>query len=175
MAAWASFEAPGKADGSPMDEVVLRLRFTQASLGAARRKEGSDIVFAMLRNPDGQVMFLPTWWRSISRFAATVLNVPTELVARVEWDPAVDGITGRWRRYFPQENGEPTVRRRYALHEAFLKGEMIGVNCVLPQGLMVDQFWRLMDTAGRYKGISPYKPGQYGTFQVVEVQQRRWR
>ena len=69
---------------------------------------------------------------------------------------------------------KPEARARYALHEAFLAGDTIGVNCVLPDGLSMDDLWQLMDVAGTYKGISSFKPDEgYGTFRVEEVRPRR--
>ncbi len=47
---------------------------------------------------------------------------------------------------------------------------MIGVNCVIPADLGLDDLHTLMTVVGTYKGVSPYKPERkYGTFDVLEV------
>ena len=48
-------------------------------------------------------------------------------------------------------------------------GRVIGVECVLPIDMSVDVFTTLMEVAGKFRGISPYKPGEYGRFTVVSV------
>jgi len=66
-----------------------------------------------------------------------------------------------------------TSRRRYITHEAFRKGDRVGVDCVLPDGLDtaegVAQFRLYLSVAGQYRGISPYKPGEWGRFDVVDI------
>jgi hypothetical protein len=43
------------------------------------------------------------------------------------------------------------------------------VDCVLPHDLEPEKFRRWMEAGGKYVGISPYKPGEWGRFEVVEV------
>jgi hypothetical protein len=154
-----------------MEEVTLEIRFLRECLGAERRNiDGEGDVFCMHRVGD-DVIFLPAWWRSIARYAARLHNRPPGLVEQIDWDPVVEGTPRRWRRFF--QGDEPRERRRYAKHEAFRPGDILRVKCVLPDGLGVDAFRELMDTAGRYKGISPFKPDQYGQFAVAGVHPRR--
>jgi hypothetical protein len=69
---------------------------------------------------------------------------------------------------------KPNSRQKYALHEAFLSGSVIGINCVLPRDISLDDLWQLLDIAGTYKGISPYKPNEgFGTFRVVSIRKRK--
>lgn len=144
-----------------LQEVTVRLRFNKECLGAVRKGACNE----MLRDPDRRVMFLATWWSAVMRYAAQVVNHHQDLVDKIDWDPIVDGTTKIFRRYYETS--------RYTLHEAFLAGDIIGVNCVIPSGMTQDAFWQLMTVAGTYRGISPYKPDKkYGTFDVVEIRPR---
>jgi len=40
----------------------------------------------------------------------------------------------------------------------------------VPDTISDDDFWRLMEYAGRYFGISPCRPGEYGFFTVESVE-----
>lgn len=155
-----------------MREVTVRIRFNQVCPGAHRRPHSGGVIFAMVRDPDGKVMFLPTWWSAILRYAAKVLNRHQQDVDAVRWDPLIDGEPRTWRRPIPTD-GKKSNRARYALHEAFLPGASIGVNCVLPSAITIDDFWQLLTVAGTYRGISPYKPSKdFGTFEVVSIDSR---
>ena len=157
-----------------MQEVTVRIQFNQPCPGDVKRPDGKNHILSMRRDPEGRVMFLPTWWAGIIRYAAKVLNRHQAAVKRIRWDPVVDGVPKKWRRYFPTPPDKADARPRYALHEAFLPGDTIGVNCVLPDELTTDDLWQLMDVAGSYKGISSYKPDEgYGTFRVNEVRSRK--
>ena len=157
-----------------MNEVTVTIRFIRECLGAERRHlEGEGDVFCMHRAGES-VIFLPSWWKAITRYAAQVLNQPQSLIDRIDWDPVIVGMPRRWRRYFPTEPTKASERRRYAKHEAFRAGDVIYVNCVLPDGLSPADFRSVLETAGKYKGISPYRPGQFGNFQVEDVRERRY-
>jgi hypothetical protein len=153
-----------------VQEVKVLLRFTVPCLGANKQPtERMGVVFCFSRTPDGQVMFPQTWWRAIVTHAARIKNIPTNIVNKIEWSPAVDGSPRLWQRYIQDPNRLENARPRYAQHEAFLPGRVIGVECVLPVDLAVDTFASLMGVAGKFRGISPYKPGEYGRFTVVSV------
>ena len=156
-----------------MQEVTVRIKFNRVCPGSTRKRtEDGNVEFCMLRSPDNRVMFLATWWRAIMSYAAQVINKHQKDVRSICWDPIVDGEPQKWRRY-SQESGDGR-RRRFAVHEAFLPGSVIGVHCVLPATIGLDDFWSLLDVAGAYKGISPYKPSDdYGTFEVVSVTHRK--
>ena len=156
-----------------MQEVTIRLRFNQPCPGAVRTKDGKNVLHIHQRDTEGRVMFLPSWWSALLRYAATVLNKHQTEVKKISWDPVLDGVPRRWKRYLTKA-GKSTARPRYALHEAFLPGDVIGVNCVIPRAISADDLWQLLDIAGSYKGISPYKPNEgYGTFCVVSIHRRR--
>ncbi len=141
-----------------MQEVVVKLQFNQPCLGDVRKEKRSE----MLKDPRGRAMLLPTWWKSVASFAARLLNRHQELVTRVDWDPVVEEPVKEFRRYYGPG--------KFTVHEAFLAGDVIVVRAVLPDGLPVEDFREIMATAGRYKGICPYKPeNKMGTFEVLEV------
>ena len=156
-----------------MQEVVVRLRFNSACLGSAKRRLKSEqVVFCMLRDTQGRVMFLPSWWHERMLYAAQLANSGYALVPRIAWDSAVDGtLRPDWRRIVVPARADPGKRARYAVHEAFPPGSEIGVRAVLPAGLTADQFSELLTIVGTYRGISPFvdEAQSYGTFEVVSV------
>lgn len=154
-----------------MQEVTCRIRFTQPCLGSVRKQQSGGVIYAMIRNHDGVVLLMPTWWSAITRYAAKVLNAHQDAVNQIDWDPCIDGTSRRWKRFLAAERRGG--RRPFALHEAFKPGDVIGVNCVLPQKLTISDFWRVLAIAGQYRGISPHNPRDYGNFEVVEVRPRR--
>jgi len=158
-----------------VQEITIRLRFNQPCPGAVRTQEGKNVVHAHQRDSEGRVMFLPSWWSALVRYSAKVLNKHQSEVKKIHWDPVIDGVPRKWKRYLPVSDNKSNARARYAVHEAFLPGSVIGVNCVLPRAISTDDMWSLLDIAGSYRGISPYKPtdGGYGTFCVVSLHKRR--
>ncbi len=142
-------------------EVTIRIRFNRECLGAVRK---TDLV-EMVRDPGGRIMMMPTWWTAITVYAAKVLNRHQDLVRQIDWDPIISGTPKLFRRYYGGT--------RFVLHEAFLKGDEISVHCVMPTGMTVSDLQGLMEVAGTYKGISPYRSDQkYGTFTVSSVAPR---
>ena len=164
-----------------MRELTVRIEFTSPCLGNVKLKDGTPLSgrFVMLRSPDKHVMFLPTWWQANMVLAAKVLGRHHAAVKKIHWDAFVDGIPRRRRCndgdyepvWFSRYYG--SGRRRYSLHEAFYQGQTVGINCIVPPPIDDDTFLRLMNTIGRYKGISPFKPGEYGMFKVVTIQPRK--
>jgi len=154
-------------------EVAIKLRFLQPCLGSHLHKQsGETSLYRLPRTSGGEprVMLLTAWWRAIMRFAAATHNIAAETVDSIAWDPVVTGKRGRYRRFV---DAPKDGKRRYAMHEAFMPGAVVGVNAVLPDSLDTDLFWRMLDHAGRYRGISPYKPGVFGHFEVMEVRARK--
>ena len=154
-----------------MQEVTIRLRFTRECLGYARKplRRRRDVMYCMPRDGQGRVQFLPSWWREIMRFAAKVVGRHLRDVDEIAWAGPVDGMLHTWRRVVvPAKEGR---RARYALHEAFRPGTVIRVNAVLPRALGIDEFVRLLEVAGTYRGVSPFRADgdTYGTFEVVSV------
>jgi hypothetical protein len=151
-----------------MIEVTLRIRFTQPCLGhkPRRRKPDDLVVLAMPRGQSGRVMFPPAWWRAIVAHGARVKGGSASLASKVAWSLDVAGETQQWIRYVPKADGR---KAGHVHHEAFLPGDVIGVDCVLPPGLKPEVFRVWMDAGGKYLGISPYKHGEWGRFEVVAV------
>lgn len=151
-----------------MRELTVRIRFTQHSLGNV--KAAAEGRFTFTRSPDGFVLFMPTWHHENLRLAAQVLGRHQDEVGKICWDIRVDGVAGRdFRRYF----GGAGAKKRYALHEAFWPGQVIGVNCVVPGAISDDDLRRLMQLAGQYRGLSPWRPGEFGLFEVDQILPRR--
>lgn len=152
-----------------MRELTVRIRFIEPSLGNVRQPGSTN--FVMPRDTRGVVIFMPTWHAANMKFAAKLLNLHQDEVGKILWDMAVDGVVrrGAWHRRYYQAG----ARRRYALHEAFQAGQVIGLNCVVPAAVAEDDLWRLMDMAGRYKGLSPSHPGEFGFFVVESIRPRR--
>lgn len=167
-----------------MRELTVRIEFTSPSLGHVKCKDNTRLSgrFVMLRCPrDGHVLFLPTWWQSNMRFAAQVLGRHQSDIQQIHWDSQVDGIPKRRKlgggRYepvwFSRHYGNNSRKRRYSLHEAFHAGQFVGINCVVPSSIDDDGFRRLMELIGRYRGISAFRPGEFGMFQVAAIQPRK--
>lgn len=155
-----------------MRELTVRIRFTKHCLGNVKsRDHGGN--FLLPRSPQGDVIFLASWHHTNLRFAAQTLGRHQADVNKIHWDILVDGVVRKdcwWRRYYKQPG---TTKQRYCLHEAFFPGQVVGINCVVPASISDDDFWALMQLAGRYRGISPWKPGEYGFFEVVSIRPRR--
>jgi hypothetical protein len=123
----------------------------------------------MPRTPDGLIRFEASWWQSSLVFAATIMGKHHRAVKNVHFDVIIDGQTRTdpeflYRRYLERD--------RWILHEAFFPGDIISVNCVVPQSIPLEDFWKLMDLVGRYKGISPFGPRKFGFFRVVSITPR---
>ena len=150
-----------------MTEVTLRIRFTQPCLGGKQVREAALVVLAMPRGFAGQVMFPPVWWKMIVTHGAKVKGGSASLAGKVQWSADVDGVPQRWVRHVPRTTDN---RAGHVHHEAFLPGDIVAVDCVLPDGLTLDTFRVWMDAGGKYLGISPYKKGEWGRFVVVDVE-----
>lgn len=151
-----------------MRELTVRIRFTKHSLGNVKR---ADTRFAFARNPSGFVTFLASWHHANMKLASQLLGRHQDEVGKILWDIAVDGVVRRdswFHRYYAIGN-----RQRYVVHESFVPGQVVGINCVVPNPITDDDLWQLMSLAGRYKGLSPARPGEYGQFEVVSIRPRR--
>jgi len=154
-----------------MRELTVRISFTKHALGNVK-KDGTG-KFLLPRNPAGAVTFLASWHNANMRFAAQLLGKHQDEVAKILWDIAVDAVVNRdswYRRYY---NVSGTNRQRYVLHESFTPGQIVGINCVVPANISDEDFWSLMQLAGRYKGLSPARPGEFGHYSVVSIRSRR--
>lgn len=145
-----------------MIEVQVTLQFNNYSLG--NRRGGR--VWTMLKDANGKVMFMPSWWKAVMRHAARIFSRHHDAVTRIDWDPVIAGTPRPYKRFY-----KPQCFQR---HEAFHPGDTVTVNAVLPDDLPLLDFTQLLDIAGCYCGISPYQTNndKYGTFAVVNVQRR---
>jgi len=159
-----------------MRELTTRIRFTQYSLGNTRTRgpwKGRDTSYlALPRGADGRIMFLPVWWQANMDFAARLLCRHQEEARKIYFDPFVEGKAralpnGLYKRYIRSN--------QWSVHEAFWPGDVISVNAAVPSSISTDDFWRMMDFAGRFCGLSPYhtaKSADWGFFEVLSVQPR---
>lgn len=150
-----------------MRELTVRIRFTKHSLGNVKNAIGR---FVLPRDPAGCVTFMPSWHFANMRFAAQLLGRHQDEVSKIRWDMKVDGVVrrDRWYRRFYNTDGGKT---RYILHEAFFPGQTVGITCAVPASIRDDDVWRLMQLAGTYRGLSPWKPGEWGFFEVEGIRQ----
>jgi hypothetical protein len=107
--------------------------------------------------------------------AAKLLNCHHELVKEIFWDVSIDGLPPRgakqwYKRWYSDRSGG---KKRYAEHECFPAGHIIGINCVVPSAITDDDLLQLMRVAGQYKGLSPWSPNEFGHFEVVSIRPRR--
>lgn len=140
-------------------EVTVRLKFTTPSLGNVR----GEMLDRMLRDPEGDVIFLQSWWRAVLSYGAQAFGRYQKEIEMVQTDPKVKGELSTYRRYYrPNE---------FKLHEAFLTGTEIEVRFCLPRAIGPAEFKELLTLAGRYVGVSPYGHKQdYGRFLVLSVE-----
>lgn len=139
-------------------EVMAKLRFTTPSLGNVRGERRNT----MLRNREGRVIFLQSWWRAGLRYAAQALGRFQEEAEAIQVDPEIEGTTKIHQRFYTEKS--------FQEHEAFLAGDEIVAHFCLPPGLKLDEFTKLLELTGRYCGISPYGYKQdYGRYVVIEV------
>ena len=155
-----------------MRELTVRIRFTLPCLGNVRAKKSGK--YFLPKNPAKQVTFMATWHEANLKFAAQVLGRHQDEVGKILWDIVVDGRVphgeaGRHRRYYTGGN----KKRRYSQHECFPAGYVVGLNCVVPVAITDDDVIALMNLAGKYKGLSPWKPGEFGHFEVESIHARR--
>lgn len=156
-----------------MEEVCIQLRFNRPCLGVAKRQEGKRTIFRMDRDAAGKVMFMPSAWQGLMRYAAKVANRHQTLVKDIDWNPVIDGEPQReWRRWIAPEGD--TRRTHYALHEAFMPGDVVKITAVLPDGMTRETFRDLLELAGNYRGFSPFnnQTEKFGTFEVVSIEPR---
>lgn len=140
-----------------MTEVVATIRFTTPCLGSVRGP-----VSKMIRNGEGKVIFMQTWWRAGLGYAAQAISRHQNDVTKIQADPVVEGTTSTFNRYYGAVS--------YQVHEAFNINDEIKVKFSLPKRITPESFYELLDMAGRYVGISPYGfKGDFGRFVVVSV------
>lgn len=141
-----------------MQDVTITLRFLTPSLGERR---GPDID-RFVRNANGEVIFMSTYWQSLLRFGAKRLGQAEGLVKDVHFSLPVSGTVGTYDRYWRKQ--------QFTRHEAFVAGSTLVAHAVLPDGLSAETLSDILKEASRYRGLSPYgwRAG-WGSFEVVSV------
>ena len=148
-----------------MRELAVLLRFLQDSLGNVKDREGTGR-FLLPRDPEGRLIFMPSWHHANMRWASQVLNKRQGEIRRIFWDPVVVPVEAPvWRRRYSGEAGG----RRYALHEVLAAGNSVVIHCVVPTSISDADLLELMRLAGQYRGLSPWRPAENGFFEVREV------
>jgi hypothetical protein len=154
-----------------MRELSVRICFTAHCLGNVKKfhieKGKKRTYFLMPKTHDGKVIFMPVWWKAILAKAADVFCRHQDEVKKIVFSMEVDGNPRAipeqfYHRYYAED--------RFSKHEAFFPGDVIGVTCIVPDAISDQDFGRLMTLAGKYCGISPARPNEYGFFSVVSVQ-----
>lgn len=150
-------------------ELTVRIRFKRHCLGNCKAEHGGKWLFS--RSPAGAVLFMATWHKENMRFAARMANRHQRAIEQILWDIEVDSGTPRrpWYNRYYSKNG----KERYVIHESFPPGHEVGINCIVPAEIADDDLWTLFDLVGRYRGISPYGPTEFGLFDVVSIRPRR--
>jgi hypothetical protein len=154
-----------------MQEIAIKLRFNRPCLGAAKRKKHGQVVFGFDRDAANRVMFLPSAWLGVMRYAAKLANKHHSAVQKIDWCPLVEGSPRNdWRRTIASNN-KGDVRTHYAVHEAFQPGDTILLSAVLPDEISIPDFERLLEIVGKYKGFSPFNNStdHYGTFEIISI------
>ena len=154
-----------------MQEVTIVLRFNRVCLGSAKRKKHGQVIFCFDKDPAGRVMFMPSVWLALLRYAAKLLNKHHTEVKKIDWCPIVLGTPRPdWRRHIVSNHG-PNAKQHYAIHEAFCPGDVVTLSAVLPDEISPADFENLLGIIGKYKGFSPFNPQEkYGTFEVIRVE-----
>jgi len=155
-----------------VQEVAIKLRFNRACLGAAKRRKHGQVFFGFDRDPANRVMFMPSAWLGVMRYAAKLANKHHTAVQKIDWCPIVEGRPRNdWRRTILSRQSTGDVKSHYAVHEAFQPGDSILVSAVIPDEITIDDFARLLEIVGKYKGFSPFNNSteHYGTFEIISI------
>lgn len=143
-------------------EAYLTLTFSEPCLGNDRRPDPEPN--KMLKSAEGKVIFPQAWWRSITGRAATAIMKHQERIFDVLWTPEIDGTIKLHKRFYGSDGA-------FKLHEAFERGDHIGVKALIPNDIPFDDFISILRLAGEYFGISPFgwRRG-YGRFSILSAE-----
>lgn len=156
-----------------MRELTVRIRFTDASLGNEKDPKTGRFKFQRSPGPDGKILFLATWHQANLKMAADMLGRHQDHIKRIFWDIEIDAELRDkcFARCYYRKS--PQSRERWSTHESLVRGQVIGINCVVPAEIDDEDFWSLMQIAGKYKGLSPWKPSEHGHYEIVSIRPRR--
>lgn len=139
-------------------EVTATLKFTRPCLGNVRRTDYDR----MQRDPEGCVIFMPTWWRAALAQAAKAINRYYKYVDLIHPGLVVEGTLTKIKRWYGA--------KKYKVHEGFSVGATVQASFLLPNDLSLNAFAELLEATGLYIGMSPYGwKDKYGLFSVVSV------
>lgn len=153
-----------------MRELTITIAFTTHALGANKAADGK---FRIARTVDQRLIFPRAKLQDRLSLAAELFGKHQDNVKQIHWDMILDAklVSDCWyKRYYDVVN---TKKRRYALHESFVPGQVIGLNCVVPTAIPDDDFWSLMQLVGTYYGLSYWRLSDFGLFEVRSLRQRR--
>lgn len=150
-------------------EVDIRITFIEPCLGNERQPDPTPNM--MRKDQNGNVTFQQVWWRTILQKAAEAYSKHQKRVKCIVWSPEVDGTVKIYKRQYKKRMTDGTLEIRYKKHEAFCKGDTVGIKALLPNDISIEDFREILTIAGKYYGISPFgwRKG-YGKFQVVGVE-----
>ena len=152
-----------------MRELTVRIRYSQFCLGNSKGSQGNLL---LPRDADGSLIFMASWHKQNMKLASQIYGQHQKAVLKILWDPKIDVVlqdTPWHKRTYLTRKG----KSRYVLHEAIFPGQCVGINCLVPPAISDDELIALMNLAGKYKGLSPFKPGEFGRFTVDQVWSRR--
>lgn len=139
--------------------MTATLKFTRPCLGNVRRSDYDRLQ----RDHDGNVTFLPTWWRAAFAQAAKAISKYYKFIDQIHPGLVVDGKVSKIKRWYGQN--------RFKIHEGFNVGAVVRVSFLIPTELSQNNFAELLEATGAYIGVSPYgwKTGMYGHFKLLGV------
>jgi hypothetical protein len=150
--------------------VITTIRFNSASLGNQKDATGK---FLFQKNAaNSKILFLASWHKANMKLAAEALGRHQTSAQKIFWDIEVDFDLAKLTEYyrFCSKNGN---RTHWAIHEAIDKGQTVSIACLVPDTITTTDFETLMVLAGKHKGLSPWKPGQFGHFEVLAVHETK--
>ena len=152
-----------------MRELTVRIRYTQLCLGYNKGPNGNML---LPRDAEDSLIFMPSWHKQNMKLASQIYGQHQKSVRKILWDPKIDVVL-REPRWHKRTYTTRKKKAWYVLHEAIFPGQLVGINCLVPAAIDDDELIALMNLAGKYKGLSPFKPGEFGRFTVDRVLSRR--
>jgi len=139
-------------------EVTATIEFVRPCLGSVRRPDYDR----MHRDQDGNVIFMPSWWRAAFAQAAKALSKYYKFVDMIHPGMQVVGKVTRIKRWYGQN--------KFKLHEGFDVGAVVSVSFLIPSALTLNEFTEWLEATGAYIGLSAYGwKDKYGLFKVLSV------